>query len=93
MILTLVIVREIAKNLSYEDKRRVSILYRNFDLRSTQVFELTEKYCLVLDWDTFKKGLYSDLNENIVCTGRIKKVFLNLINYVGCKTAMGHLLF
>ena len=94
MILTLVIVRKFAKNLPYEYKRRVSILHRNFDFRSTQEFELIEKYsCLISDYEIFKHDLYSDPNENIVCIAPIKKVFLNLINYVGCKTVMGHLLF
>ena len=53
-----------------------------------------EKYSsLISDWEIFKNDLYSDLDGNIVCTAPIKKVFINLINYVGCKTVMGHLLF
>ena len=53
-----------------------------------------EKYsCLILDWEIFKNDLYSDLDGNMACTAPIKKIFVNLINYVGCKTVIGHLLF
>ena len=53
-----------------------------------------EKYsCLISDWEIFKNDLYSDLDGNIVYTTPIKKIFVNLINYAGCKTVMGHLLF
>ena len=86
--------REIAKSLSYEDKRHISIIHRNFDFRSTRDFRLIEKYSsFISNWETFKNDLYSDLEKNIVCCDPLKNVVLNLINYVGCKSVMGDLLF
>ena len=82
------------KSLSYEDKRHISIIHRNFDFRSTRDFRLIEKYSsFISNWETFKNDLYSDLEKNIVCCDPLKNVVLNVINYVGCKSVMGDLLF
>ena len=88
------IVGEISKNLSQEDKCRLSILHRNFDFRFSHEFRLVEKYfCLISDWEAFKNDLYSDIEKNIVCNPLVKRVLLNLTNYVGCRSVMAHLLF
>ena len=86
--------REISKNLSYEDKHRISIPHRSFDFRSTCEFKLVDTYAsLTSDWEVFRKDLHLTLDTNIVCCEPLKKVILNVINYVGCKSVMGHLLF
>ena len=54
----------------------------------------SQKYSsFISDWETFKNDLYLDLEKNVVCCDSLKKVVLNIINYAGCKSVMGHLLF
>ena len=86
--------REIAKSLTYEDKRRISILRRNLDFRNTRDLRVLDKYSsLISDWETFRKGLHLTLDKHIVCCDPLKKVILNIVNYVVCKSVIGHLLF
>ena len=86
--------REISKNLSYEDKHRISIPHRSFDFRSTCEFKLVDTYAsLTSDWEVFRKDLHLTLDTNIVCCEPLKKVILNVINYVGCKSVIGNLVF
>ena len=88
------IVREIAKSLSYKDKRLLSITHRNFEFSQTFEFIVVEKYSrLISDWDVFRDDTSSEIEKEIECNFYLRQVFLNLINYVGCKPVPAHLLF
>ena len=86
-IFTPVIVREITKSLSYGDKCHLSITPRNFEFRRTFEFVIVEKYShLVSDWKIFRDDTISEIEKELECNFCLRQVYLNLINYVGCKT-------
>ena len=68
--------REISKNLSYEDKSRISILHRNFDFRSTREFKLVDTYAsLISHWKVFRKCLHSLLIQTLSVENALKSHF------------------
>ena len=70
------------------------IIHKNFEFSQTFKFIVVKKYSrLISDCEVFRDDTISEIEKETECNFCLRQVFLNLINYVGCKPVLAHLLF
>ena len=108
-IFTPVIAKQIFGYLSYHEKRALSLTHRIFDFKINFQFNVVERYsCAISDWETFRDNtllvIHSKIELVLHCFGLMESMqifrilnllslYYDLINYVGCKPILAHLLF
>ena len=95
--------------MSYHEKRALSLTHRIFDFKRNFQFNVVERYsCTISDWETFRDDtllvIRSEIDQilhhfglmegmEIFQISNLLSVYYDLINYVGCKPVLAHLLF
>ena len=108
-IFTPVIAKQVFGYLSYHEKRALSLTRRIFYFKRNFQFNIVKRYsCAISDWETFRDDtrlvIRSEIEQilhrfdvmegmQIFQISNLLSVYYDLINYVGCKPILAHLLF